>query len=44
MYSPTKPKKVQRIVHNPKKKVVYGKRIIDPNKKEYKKKKIILSI
>jgi hypothetical protein len=38
MYSPVKENKVQRIVHNPKKKVVYGKRTIDSNKKEYIKK------
>ena len=38
MYSPVKEKKVQRIVHNPKKKVIYGKRMINSNKKEYIKK------
>ena len=38
MYSPVKEKNIQRIVHNPKKKVVYGKRKINSNKKEYIKK------
>ncbi len=38
MYSPVKEKKVQRIVHNQKKKVIYGKRKINSNKKEYIKK------
>jgi hypothetical protein len=38
MYSPIKQKKIQRIVHNPKKIVIYGKRIIYSNKKEYIKK------
>jgi len=38
MYSPVKVKKIQRIVHNPKKIVIYGKRTINSNKKEYLKK------
>jgi hypothetical protein len=38
MYSPVKEKKVQRIIVIPKKKVVYGKRIINSDKKTYIKK------
>jgi len=38
MYSPVKQKNIQRIVHTFKKKVVYGKRIINSNKKQYIKK------
>jgi hypothetical protein len=38
MYSPIKQNTIQRIVHNPKKIIIYGKRIIDSNKKEYIKK------
>lgn len=38
MYSPVKEKKIQRIVHNPKKIVIFGKRKINSNKKEYIKK------
>lgn len=38
MYSPGKQKKIQRIVFNKKKIIIYGKRTIDSNKKEYIKK------
>ena len=37
MYSPVKDKRIQRIIQNKKIKVIYGKRVIDSSKKEYKK-------
>ena len=37
MYSPIKEKKIQRIVITPKKIVIFGKRKINSNKKEFKK-------
>ena len=38
MYSPTKQKNIQRIIVKPRNIVIYGKRIIKSNKKEYVKK------
>ena len=38
MYSPTKQKNIQRIIVKPRNIIIYGKRTIIPNKKEYIKK------